>query len=82
MIKLVQSSIMLFASEGFEYGFQTLSDSVEMLYFHSVPYMADYEAGINICDQSLGINFELPCVEMSERDKSFSNFREFKGISV
>lgn len=58
----------LLIPEGFAHGFQTLTDDVEMLYFHSAPYRADAEDGLNPKDPSLAINWPLPITEMSDRD--------------
>ena len=68
--------------EGVAHGFQTLSDNVEMLYFHSKPYSCKFEAGINILDNLLSIEWKLPCIEISERDKNFPFFRNFKGVDL
>ena len=46
--------------EGFAHGFQTLSENVEMLYFHSNYYSSTHEAGINAFDPVLKISWQLP----------------------
>ena len=66
--------------EGVAHGFQTLTDNVEMLYFHSQPYAAEFEAGINILDQSLGIKLPLSITVISERDRKFPLFQKLKGV--
>jgi dTDP-4-dehydrorhamnose 3,5-epimerase len=66
--------------EGVAHGFQSLTDNVEMLYFHSQPYSSAYEAGVNILDPSLEVNWELPCQMISDRDKNFPYFKNLKGL--
>lgn len=65
--------------EGVAHGFQTLSNDVEMLYFHSNFYAPDNEAGVNILDDSLSIKWKFPCTQISERDKTFPFFKNFEG---
>ena len=65
--------------EGVAHGFQTLSDNVEMLYFHSELYDPKMESGVNILDTSLELEFELPCSAISERDKRFKLLSEIEG---
>ena len=64
--------------EGVAHGFQTLSNDVEMLYIHSNFYSPDYEAGVNILDESLSISWKFPCTQISERDKMFPFFKNLK----
>ncbi|TGM60663.1 dTDP-4-dehydrorhamnose 3,5-epimerase family protein [Leptospira vanthielii] len=68
---------------GFAHGFQSLTDDVEMLYFHSQPYMKDFESGINPFDPKINVNWPLAVSEISERDKSFFLLdNTFKGVNV
>ena len=54
--------------EGCTHGFQTLTDGVEMLYFHSMPYTPQAEAGLHPLDPRLAITWPLPVTRMSDRD--------------
>ncbi len=45
--------------QGFAHGFQTISDDVEMLYFHSSTYAPDHEDGIHPQDKSLAVDWPL-----------------------
>ena len=56
--------------EGFAHGFQTLTDDVELLYFHSAPYASDHEGALNALDPRLAITWPLPVLERSLRDQS------------
>ena len=47
---------MICIPKGCAHGFQTLTDNVEMIYFHSEFYNVDAEAGLNYKDPSLNIN--------------------------
>ena len=72
---------MIYVPEGFAHGFQALTDNCELLYFHSEVYNPGFESGINYADQIIGINWPLPVVMVSDRDKTnmFIN-NQFKGI--
>jgi dTDP-4-dehydrorhamnose 3,5-epimerase len=54
--------------EGFAHGFQTLTDDCEMLYFHTAPYQASAEGGLNVEDPKLAIAWPLPVAGLSPRD--------------
>lgn len=54
--------------EGFAHGFQTLTDDVEMLYFHTAPYRPASEGGLNPLDPRLSIAWPLPVEMLSPRD--------------
>ena len=56
--------------QGVAHGFQTLSDSCEILYLHSKSYSPENEAGINPLDALIGINWPLEISSLSERDKN------------
>lgn len=72
----------LLIPEGFAHGFQALTDDVELLYCHSMPYAAAAEGGLNPQDERLGITWPLQITERSARDaehpmidQSFKGFR-------
>ena len=60
----------LLIPEGFAHGFQTLTDDVEMLYFHTANYAPTAAAGVNALDPQLAIRWPLPLTEVSEQDKN------------
>jgi len=69
--------------EGFAHGFQTLTDNVEMIYFHSIKYNKDYERGFHPLDPKIGIKWPEKISEISDRDSNHSyldNF--FKGVKL
>lgn len=59
---------MLAIPEGFAHGFQTLTDDVEMLYFHTHTYQPAAECGLNPRDPRLSIEWPLTISEISEKD--------------
>lgn len=71
---------MICVPKGFAHGFQTLSDGVEMLYFHSAPYSALDEGGLRWNDPELGISWPLPVTDISVRDQGFPQLCEFEPI--
>lgn len=67
--------------EGFAHGFQTLRSDVEMLYFHSAPYVAAAEGGIHPNDPAVDIRWPLEVVGLSVRDAGHPPLTaEFEGI--
>jgi dTDP-4-dehydrorhamnose 3,5-epimerase len=54
---------------GCAHGFQTLSDDVLLIYCHSRRYTPSADAGINPLDPRAAIDWQLPIVDMSERDR-------------
>jgi dTDP-4-dehydrorhamnose 3,5-epimerase len=66
--------------EGFAHGFQTLSENVQMLYFHSAAYAPESEGGLNPLDPGLNIDWPLPVGTLSERDKNLPSAGDFGGI--
>lgn len=73
---------MICVPEGFAHGFQTLSDDVEMLYFHSNAYSAEHEGGLRWDDPVLDISWPLPPTDMSARDKSFPCLQDLEPIAL
>lgn len=69
--------------EGFAHGFQTLSDDVELLYFHSAAYASEVEAGVSPNDPRLAIPWPLGIAAISGRDQSHPPIdQNFCGMSV
>ena len=64
--------------EGFAHGFQTLTEKVTMIYFHSQPYTPNSEGGINPLDIDLGINWPIANNLISKRDKNLPAFKDLK----
>lgn len=54
--------------EGFAHGFQTLTESCELLYLHTAAYAPDAEGGLNPLDSRLAIHWPLPVTGLSDRD--------------
>lgn len=68
---------------GCAHGFQSLEDDTELLYAHSMPFIASSEAGLNPLDTTLGIQWPLPVINVSDKDKNHPMVTsEFKGIPV
>ena len=78
-----QNNRGLLIPEGFAHGFQALSENCELIYFHTAPYVHEAEAGLNIVDTEIGINWPLPITELSDRDRSHPMVRpDFQGVSL
>lgn len=58
----------VFIPEGFAHGFQALSDDVQLLYFHTVPWTPACEGGLRHDDPALAIEWPLAPTHVSPRD--------------
>ena len=67
---------LLYVPEGFAHGFQTLTDDVEVTYQMSAYYRPDAEVGVRWNDPRFAITWPLADVIVSERDRSFADFRD------
>ena len=61
----------LYVPELFAHGYQTLQDDSEALYQVSEFYVAGMEGGLRYDDPLLSIDWPLPAVEVSEKDRSW-----------
>lgn len=81
--KLDQASrAMICVPEGFAHGFQTLTNNVEMLYFHSHSYSAKDEGGLRWDDSDLGIQWPLAVTDISTRDGALPRLHELEPIAA
>jgi dTDP-4-dehydrorhamnose 3,5-epimerase len=76
------SLTMICVPEGFAHGFQTLTDSVELLYFHSRSYSAKDEGGLRWDDARLGIPWPIQVTDISTRDRTFPSLDELEPIAA
>ncbi len=71
----------LLIPEGFAHGFQTISDDVELLYLHTMPFTPGAEAGLRFDDPLINIQWPLKVTQISIRDKTHKLLSSaFKGI--
>lgn len=69
--------------EGFAHGFQTLAADCVMLYFHTAPFNAAAEDGLNVRDPGLDIAWPLPVMNLSQRDASHPmTTSDFAGVAI
>lgn len=73
---------MVYIPVGLAHGFQTLTNDVEMLYFHSVPYSPAHEGGLRWDDVTLAIDWPLPLTEQSSRDAGFPDLKSLEPIQL
>lgn len=74
---------MIYIPAGFAHGFQTLEDHTQLLYHHTAFYTPGFEGGLSFQDPELKINWPLPPVNLSERDKNHKYLTsDFKGIKL
>ena len=65
---------MLYVPEGFAHGFQTLEADTEVFYQMSESFVA--VAGVRWNDPAFGIRWPLAVTVISERDRTYPDFRE------
>jgi len=74
---------MIYIPEGFAHGFQSLTDDVELLYFHTHDYVRQSEGGVRYNDTAIGIEWPIAVTVISERDQSHPLIDlHFWGITV
>lgn len=67
--------------KGFAHGFQTMSDDIEIVYLMSEFYHKECEAGLRFNDPAVGIQWPLPCQNISQRDQEHPVVNHnFKGV--
>jgi dTDP-4-dehydrorhamnose 3,5-epimerase len=77
------NGVALLIPEGFAHGLQTLDDDVDMLYCHSVAYLAGAEGGVHHRDPRLAIDWPLPTAALSPRDETHAGLDdEFAGVAL
>lgn len=73
----------LFIPHGCAHGFQVLEEDSELLYFHTEYYTPSSEDGVRYDDPRLNIEWPLPPINLSDRDKSHPLIApEFTGVSI
>jgi dTDP-4-dehydrorhamnose 3,5-epimerase len=72
---------MIYIPEGCAHGFQTLQPDTELLYFHTAAYNKRSEGGVLHNDPMIGIDWPLPAVHLSEKDKHYPLLTpDFNGV--
>jgi dTDP-4-dehydrorhamnose 3,5-epimerase len=78
-----ENGVGLWIPAGFAHGFQTLTEDVEMLYFHDAAHAAQAEGGLNPADERLALDWPLPIEGLSVRDQAQAALTdEFKGVQL
>jgi dTDP-4-dehydrorhamnose 3,5-epimerase len=68
---------------GVAHGFQSLTDDVELLYFHSEQYSPKYEDGVNPLDPRLNAGWPEKVSNISKKDMERPYLSDrFKGVKV
>lgn len=76
-----ESNLSYLLPQGFAHGYQALTSDARMVYIHSAPYRAEAEAGLNVADARLGIDWPLPVENLSTRDQGFAMIGDtFAGV--
>lgn len=74
---------MFLLPKGCAHGFQTLTDNVEMIYFHDEFYSKEHDRTALYTDEAFGIQWPLPVTSISEKDSKAPKItKEFKGLVI
>jgi dTDP-4-dehydrorhamnose 3,5-epimerase len=72
---------MIYISEGFAHGFQTLEENCELLYLHTEFYNPEHEGGVRYDDPAVNISWPLAVTDISTKDQGYPLLsKNFKGI--
>lgn len=72
---------MIYISEGFAHGFQTIEENCELLYLHTEFYNPEHEGGVRYDDPAVNISWPLAVSDISTKDQSYQLLsKDFKGI--
>lgn len=78
-----QNARSLVIPPGCAHGFQTLRESVDLLYCHSAEYAPHSEAGVHVLDPRVNIMWPLAITQLSARDANFPHLQDdFQGVSI
>ena len=75
-----ENNRQLFIPRGFAHGFSVLSETVVFAYKCDNLYCKDAEAGIDLNDPALGIDWKVPAEKrlLSDKDKLWPSFKDFE----
>jgi dTDP-4-dehydrorhamnose 3,5-epimerase len=77
------NQLSLLIPEGFAHGFQTLTDNCGLIYMHSKEHVSIAEAGLNVNDPMLGIDWPMEISNISDRDEHHPMIDNlFKGVQL
>jgi len=62
---------------GCAHGFQVLRGPATVLYLHDGDYVAEMDGGIDCMDQDVGLNWPLPVINRSSRDRALPSLTRF-----
>ena len=65
----------LYVPKGFAHGFQALTDDAEVSYLISEPYEPKAASGVRHDDPAFGVAWPLPVAAMSEKDRTWPDFK-------
>ncbi len=78
-----ENGVALLIPEGFAHGFQALTEDVELLYCHSMPYASSAEGGLNPLDERICITWPLAINDLSAKDAAHELIgRNFGGVKL
>lgn len=81
--EILSNKKMIYIPKGFAHGFQTLTNNVELLYFHTERYSVDHEGSISYKEPKISIDWKIKTSNISEKDKNIKYLdNNFRGIEI
>ena len=82
-IQLDQTNrLSLMIPPGFAHGFQVLEEDSQIIYTHSKEYSKEFEGGISPLDPDIQVQWPMPAIGLSERDKQLPLLKELIKIKA
>jgi len=75
-----ETGAALYIPRGFAHGFETLTDDSEVLYQISAFYAPEASAGVRWDDPAFAIDWPLPVAAISEKDRSWPDYRALTAL--
>ena len=70
----------VYIPKGVAHGFQALAPETLLQYHHSTAYAPGHEGGVNPLDPELAIDWPLPPVQLSDRDRALPVLKEISPL--
>ncbi len=79
----LDDTVSLHIPKGCAHGFQTLTEESHLVYLHSEFYAPEAERGVRHDDPSIGVEWPLEPINISERDRTFALItKDFEGVRL
>ncbi len=74
------NKLSLMIPPGYAHGFQVLEEDSQIIYAHSKEYSKEHEGGISPLDPNVKVQWPLPVIGLSDRDKNLPLSKDLSNI--